>query len=113
MTKTLIDLGFSELESEIYALLVIEHSKQAVDIARALRIKKSQVCHSLRCLKSKGIVRTTKEYSTVYSAVDFEEALDTMLQTRFEQQKTLQTSRKELLSIWQKITKKDTKLKNQ
>ena len=107
MLKTLVGLGLTDLDAEVYVFLVTNGPQEAKNIAIALRLYRQQLYRSLKNLQSKGIVAASHERPALFSAVLFERVLDLFLKVRMEQQKTLQESKEEILSTWRSIIKKD------
>ena len=107
MLKTLMTLGFTETDSQVYVFLVTEGPRKASDIAEALQIYKRQLYRRLKSLQSKGIINASPEYPTRFSAMLFEKVLDFLIKAKMEQQQALQESKEDLLSTWRSITKKD------
>jgi sugar-specific transcriptional regulator TrmB len=107
MFKSLIELGFKEVDAEVCLFLVRMGPKKEKDIADSLRLKKQQIYRSLNRLKNKGIVNSSAEHPAVFSSKSFEEVLDLFLEVKKEEADVLQESREELLSRWRAITKKD------
>jgi sugar-specific transcriptional regulator TrmB len=108
MLKTLVNLGFTETDAQVYVFLTTEGPQQAKDIADALEIYKQRLYRVLKSLQRKGIVNASPEYPTRYSAVLFEKVIDLLIKAKKEQEKALQESKEELLSTWRSITKKET-----
>jgi sugar-specific transcriptional regulator TrmB len=108
MLKTLVSLGFTETDAQVYVFLTTEGPQQAKDIADALEIYKQRLYRILRKLQTKGIVNASSEYPARYSAVLFEKVLDFLIKAKKEQQQALQECKEDLLSTWQSITKKDS-----
>jgi sugar-specific transcriptional regulator TrmB len=109
MLKTLVKLGFTETEAKVYIFLATEDSQKAKDMASALNLHRQQLYHILKNLQKKAIVNASPEHPTRFSAVLFEKVLDYLIEAKTEQQKALQESKKELLTTWKSITKKDTR----
>jgi sugar-specific transcriptional regulator TrmB len=108
MFKTLVKLGFTETDAQVYVYLATEGPQRASEIAEVLQIYKQHLYRILKNLQNKGIVNASPEYPNRFSAVLFEKVLDLLIKTKKEQQKTLQENKEELLSTWWSITKKDT-----
>jgi sugar-specific transcriptional regulator TrmB len=108
MFKTLVKLGFTEKDANVYVYLATEGPQRAIKIAEALKIYKQHLYRILKNLQSKGIINASPEYPARYSAVLFEKVLDLLIKAKMEQQQALQRSKEELLSTWRSITKKDT-----
>jgi sugar-specific transcriptional regulator TrmB len=107
MQKTLINLGFTETDAQIYVFLTTEGPRKARDIAEAVNLYSQQLYRILKKLQNKGMVIASLEYPTLFSAVLFEKVLDLIVKAKKEQHKALQESKKELLSTWRSITEKD------
>lgn len=106
MLNTLTSLGFKETDAHVYLLLTKGGFREAREIAEVLKLHKSQLYHSLKNLKTKGVVNWTPERPTRFSAVPFEKVLDLQMDVKKEQQKALKETREQLLSTWQLIAKK-------
>jgi len=106
MLKTLLDLGFKEVDAKVYLFLRSMGPQKGKDIADSLKLHKQQLYRSLKRLKNKRIVNSD-EHPAVFSSISFEKVLDVFLEVKKEQADDLQESREELLSRWQDITKKD------
>jgi sugar-specific transcriptional regulator TrmB len=107
MLRTLVKLGFTETDAQVYVFLAAEGPQKAKDATEALKLHRSQTYRSLKNLKSQGIRNSSPEHPARFSAVLFEKVLELLIKARTEQQKALQESKKELLSAWKSITKKD------
>jgi sugar-specific transcriptional regulator TrmB len=108
MLKTLVDLGLSEVEAEVYIFLAQAGPVKGRDIAKTLKLYKQQVYRSLKSLQAKGIVNAILERPARFSAVSLERVLDQFMKTKKEQAKALQASREELLSKWRSMLEKDS-----
>jgi len=108
MQKTLMSLGFKETDIQVYLLLSTEGPKKARDIAEDLNLSSQQLSSILKKLQSRGLVNASNDYPACFSPVLFEKVLDCLVKAKKEQHKTLQESRKELLSTWRSIIKKDS-----
>jgi sugar-specific transcriptional regulator TrmB len=103
--KTLVGLGLSQVEAEIYLLLAQAGPLRGTDIASTLKLYKQQLYRDLRSLKCKRCVKATLERPARFSAVPLEEVLDLFMKTKVEQAEDLKASRDELLSSWRSIIK--------
>jgi sugar-specific transcriptional regulator TrmB len=99
--KTLVSLGLSQTDAQIYINLATEGPAKARNIINDLQINKRQIYRSLKCLRNKGIAIANDERPFEFSAVPFEEVLDLLMEVKKEQVKSLQESREELVSSWQ------------
>ena len=105
---TLVSLGLTRLDAEVYVFLAKKGPHKATDIISALGIPKQQFYNSLRSLKEKGIIIATPERQIQYSANSIEKVLDELVKAKVEQTKALQASRKELLSNWRSMIEKES-----
>ena len=101
--KTLVNLGFTQIDAKIYIFLAKKGAKKGRDIRRALKITKQQLYPSLRTLQKKGIVSSTIEYPARFSAISFEKVLDLFIKAKIEETQRLQQSKDEILSKWQTL----------
>jgi sugar-specific transcriptional regulator TrmB len=107
MIKTLVSLGQSQLDAEIYVFLSTRGPQNWRSIAAALKLHKQQVYRSLKRLQARRIVNSYAERPAIFSSISFEEVLDLFLQVKKQQADALKENREKLLSRWQAITKKD------
>ena len=105
--KTLVGLGLSQVEAEIYLFLAQTGPLIGTEIACALKLYKQQLYRSLRNLKCKGCVKATPGRPALFSAVSLEEVLDLFMKSKVKQAKILQANRDELLSAWRSLPEKD------
>jgi len=99
VTKTLVGLGLSRVEAEVYVYIAKKGPQKAVSIAHALSINKSTVYDNLKNLQTKELV--TKD-NAIYSALPFEEALELLIEREKKQANHIQESTKELVAAWKK-----------
>jgi sugar-specific transcriptional regulator TrmB len=101
--KALEHLGLSLIEARIYVFLEKNGAQNDKDIAKALKIREYELIKSLKILQDKQIVKASVKETTEFSAVAFEKAIDLLIELRKEQARSLQDSKMELLSNWQKM----------
>jgi len=101
--KTLVGLGLSEVEAEVYIFIVEAGPVKGRDIAETLKLHKQQVYRSLNTLRDKGMVSATFERPARFFAVPLEKVLDRFMKAKIVQAEGLQASREELLSSWRLI----------
>jgi sugar-specific transcriptional regulator TrmB len=107
MQKTLMNLGFTEKDSQVYLFLANKGPRNAKDIAKTLSMHNAQLHSILKKLQNNGLVIASSSHSTLFSAVIFEKALELLVEARREQHEALLASKEELLSTWRSITEKD------
>jgi sugar-specific transcriptional regulator TrmB len=105
---TLVSLGLTRLDAEVYVYLAKRGPHKATDIITALGIYKQQFYNSLRSLKAKGLIIATLERPTQYSAISIEKVLERLMEVKMEQAKALQASKEELLLSWRSMIKKES-----
>jgi sugar-specific transcriptional regulator TrmB len=106
--KTLESLGLSQAEARIYVFLEKNGSHKDIDIAHALNLHWKEFVSNLKKLQDKKIVKASAKQTIELSAVPFEKAIDLLIQLKKEQAQSLQERKRELLSSWQNVTKKES-----
>ena len=107
MIKTLVSLGLSQMDAQIYVFLSTQGPHNGKTIAEALKLYKQKLYRSLKRLQAKGIVNPSAERPAVFSSISFEEVLDLFFEIKVKEADVLQENREEILSKWQAVTKKD------
>jgi sugar-specific transcriptional regulator TrmB len=105
--KTLVGLGLSRVEAEIYLFLAQTGPLRGTEIADMLKLYKQQLYRSLRKLQCKGCVKATIGRPALFSAVSLEEVLDQFMKSKEKQAKILAASRDELLSAWRSLPQRN------
>jgi sugar-specific transcriptional regulator TrmB len=105
--RTLMNLGFTEKDTQVYIFLAAEGPKKAKDIAEALNFYNSQLYSILKRLQNNGAVNASSECPVRFSAVIFEKVLELLVEAKREQHKALLESKTALLATWRSITRKD------
>jgi len=106
--KTLVGLGLSEVEAEVYIFIAQAGPVKGRDIAEKLKLYKKLVYRSLKRLQAKGMVNTTFERPARFSAVSLEKILGFFMKAKTEQAKNLQSNREKLLSSWRSMIEKSS-----
>jgi sugar-specific transcriptional regulator TrmB len=101
--KTLVDLGLTRLDSQVYIYLSKRGPQKGKEISKALKVEKQPLYRSLKKLQSKAIVSATLERPARFSAVSFEEVLDLFIRAKLEEAQNIQHDKTQLLSSWQAI----------
>jgi sugar-specific transcriptional regulator TrmB len=107
MEKALINLGFTEIDANVYIHLTKEGPKKISEIANALEMYRKRLHHVLKKLQSKGVIRSSQECPDTFLAVSFDKVLDIYIKANIEEAKTLMQNKEDLLSSWRSITEKD------
>jgi sugar-specific transcriptional regulator TrmB len=103
--KTLTDYGLTEKEAEVYVFLAKQGALKGGDLANRLRVNKSQIYHILGRLQTKGLVESTLESPTRFTAVPFSTVLDSYIKARRGEAAQIESSRESLLQYWEKISR--------
>jgi sugar-specific transcriptional regulator TrmB len=106
--KTLVDLGLSQVEAEVYFFLAQDGPLKARDIAKTQKLYKHQLYRNLKSLQRKGCIKATLEHPAQFFAVPLEIVLDQFMKEKMGQAKDLKASREEILSTWQKMIEKSS-----
>jgi sugar-specific transcriptional regulator TrmB len=101
--KTLANLGFDNIDAQIYVYLAKKGMKKASEVINALKLTKQQLYPSLKRLQSKGIISSTIEHPARFSAIPFEKVLDLYIKAKIEETRILQHSKAEILSNWENL----------
>ena len=101
--KTLVGLGLTQQDSQVYLFLSKKGLQRGRDLISGLKITKQQLYRSLKTLQSRGIVNVTLEYPARFSAIPLEKLLDLFLRAKIEETQRLQQNKAEILSEWQSM----------
>jgi sugar-specific transcriptional regulator TrmB len=104
--KTLVDLGFSQIEAEVYFFLAQAGPLKARDIAKVQKLSKHQLYSNLKSLQCKCCIKTTLEHPAKFFVVPLEIVLDHFMKEKMGQAMDLQASRERLLFAWRSMTEK-------
>jgi len=104
--KTLVDLGLSQVEAEVYFFLAQAGPLKGRDITNTLKLYKHQLYRSLKSLQCKGCIKATLERPAQFFAVPLEIVLDQFMKEKMGQAKDLQASREKLRFAWRSMTEK-------
>jgi sugar-specific transcriptional regulator TrmB len=105
--KTLERFGFSNIDSRIYIFLAKHGPNTIKETVAEFDVDEKKVCRSFEELLNIGIIKASIEYPLDFIVVPFEELIDILIEVKKEKAKALQASKKELLSFWRSITKKN------
>jgi sugar-specific transcriptional regulator TrmB len=107
MLKTLVSLGLTEIDSEIYLLLAKEGPQKGRNMAEALNLYKQQLYRSLKRLQRKGMINATLEHPSRFCAVPIENIIDLLIKANLEEVQQMEENRKKILSFWKAMIKKE------
>ena len=107
--KSLVSLGITQKDAEVYIYLAKEGPKKASELANALEISRQQLHHNLKKLMKKRIVTTSDNKPSVFSAIAFEEVINLLVKIKKEQSAAILETKEELLANWKSVDwKNDT-----
>jgi sugar-specific transcriptional regulator TrmB len=101
--KSLVSLGISKSDAEVYIYLAKEGPKKASELANALEISRQKLYLNLKKLIEKQIVTTSDNKPSIFSAIAFEEAIDLLVQIKKEQSAAILETKEELISNWKSV----------
>jgi len=93
-------LGLTKNESKVYLYLNKNGSAKAKIIAQNQKIPRTQTYHLLNELQNKGIVIMVSGTPTKFEGIEFEEALDLLINNEIKRIEELQLMRDELSELW-------------
>ena len=108
--KTLENLGFDQVDAQIYVHLAKKGLQKASDICKTLKLTKQQFYPSIKRLQSKGIVNSTMQHPAQFSVMSFEKVLDLFIKAKIEETQHLRQSKTEILTNWQNLKLEDDNL---
>jgi len=100
MLRTLILLGFTETDAQVYVYLTIVGPRQARSIAEAMKIYRQKLYRSLRKLQQKGMVNSSHDRPAQFSAVSFDKILDLLIKTHLKEAQRIEQEKEEILNQW-------------
>jgi sugar-specific transcriptional regulator TrmB len=106
--RALVNLGISPIEARVYIFLALKGPKKTGSIVTNLKINKQQIIRSLKQLQKKGIILVDLESQNVFSALAFEEALESLIKTEKKQTQMIQETKEALLSNCRITVKKNS-----
>jgi sugar-specific transcriptional regulator TrmB len=103
--KTLVGLGFSQQEAEVYMLLRYG-PKKAIDISNELKIYKRKVYRILKKLQETKIIEVKTTLPMQFQAIPFDNFLDLLIKASLNEVDLLEKNKPELFMKWKSITEK-------
>jgi sugar-specific transcriptional regulator TrmB len=96
--KVLKNSGLTEKEAEVYIFLAKREALKSGEIAKLMKKDKAQVFRILKSLQTKGLVESTLEFPTRFTAVPFEIVLESSIKAKQEEVAFIEKAKKDLLS---------------
>jgi len=98
--EILTKLGLTKNESRVYTYLNKNGLTKAKIIAQNQKIPRTQTYHLLNELQNKGIVTMISGTPTKFQGIEFEKALDILINNEIKRIEELQLMRNELSELW-------------
>ncbi|MFB0504286.1 MAG: TrmB family transcriptional regulator, partial [Candidatus Bathyarchaeia archaeon] len=98
--RVLSELGLSEKEAKVYLYIAKNGPQKAIEISRNLKMHKVEVYRFLKYLESKALVEPALERPTRFSALPFEQALDSLIAEKKKTARELEEKRDVILDQW-------------
>ena len=102
--KVLKNLELTEKEAEVYIFLSKHGVLKCGEIAKGMKRHKAQIYRILRILQTKGLLESTLESPTRFTAVPFEAVLDLSIKAKRDEAAQMEKTRKEILTYWKSIS---------
>lgn len=95
--------GLTPNQSKVYIFLSKYSSKTAPEVAKALKIQRTETYQLLTILQNKGVVSASFDHPIRFTAIPLEAAVWSLVNAEKERLKTLETQKHELVDLWNKI----------
>jgi sugar-specific transcriptional regulator TrmB len=101
--KILKNLELTEKEAEVYIFLSKHGVLKCGEIAKGMKRHKAQIYRILKILQTKGLLESTLEAPTRYTAVPFETVLDLSIKAKRDEAVQMEKTRQDILNYWKSI----------
>ena len=98
--RVLSELGLSEKEAKVYLYIAKNGPQKAIEISKNLKIHKVEVYRFLKYLENKALVEPALERPTRFTALPFEQTLDSLIAERKKTARDLEEKRNGILEQW-------------
>jgi sugar-specific transcriptional regulator TrmB len=99
----LAKFGLTTNQSKVYIYLGKYGSKTAPEVCKALKMPRTETYHLLTTLQNKGLVSSTFQHPTRFSAESLNKAIWNLVSAEKERINTLETQEKEIKKLWDSI----------
>jgi HTH-type transcriptional regulator, sugar sensing transcriptional regulator len=96
--KSLIGLGLSQTDANVYIYLAVYGPLKAEKIGDALKLKERLLYQSLEKLKSKGLVSSFLKQSVLISALPFDKTLELLVEQQLRAADTIEQEKTAIIS---------------
>ena len=100
LQEKLRDFGLTKNESKIYVFLSKYGPKKAIEISRDEKIPRTETYHLLSSLEMKGIVESSIQRPTKFSAVIIEKAIESIIQNQQKRIEELKSLKQDMIVLW-------------
>ena len=107
--KVLKNLELTEKEAEVYIFLAKHGVLKGGEIANGMKRHKAQIYRILKILQTKGLLESTLEAPTRFTAVPFESVLDLSIKAKRDEAARMEKTRQEILAYWKNIRQPELK----
>lgn len=101
--RVLRNLELTEKEAEVYMFLSKHGVLKCQEIAKGMKRHKAQIYRILKILQAKGLLESTLEAPTRFTAVPFEAVLDLSITAKRDEAAQMEKTRQEILTYWKSI----------
>jgi len=100
LQEKLRDFGLTKNESKIYVFLSKSEPKKAIEISTEEKIPRTETYHLLSNLEAKGIITTSIQRPTRFSAVTIEKAIGSILHNKQKKIEDLKILKHDMVELW-------------
>jgi sugar-specific transcriptional regulator TrmB len=101
--EEMIKFGLTPNEAKVYIYLAQHGHRRAIEVARSVRIPRTEMYHLLSALQNKGLVTATFGHPIKFNAVPFDKALKTLIEIQKERLRRFEKKERDLLELWDSI----------
>jgi len=103
--KRLESFGLSRMDAEVYVYLAKKGPQKGKDLAIALKLSRNQLLSTLKSLQNEGLINAKIGCPALYSALEFEQILNIIIDIKDEEAQAIRKNRNQLISSWGAITR--------
>lgn len=96
----LASLGLTKIESDTYIFLARHGVLKCREISKGMKRHTAQVYRALKALQSKGLVESTLESPSRFTAVPFEKVIDLSIKIKHDEATAIEQEKEKVLSYW-------------
>jgi len=100
LQEKLRDFGLTKNESKIYVYLSKNGAQKAIEISKNEKIPRTETYHLLSNLESKGIVTPSIQKPTRFSAVEIEDAIESIIENQQKRIEELKILKNDMIDLW-------------